>query len=49
LLSEVKKDGVKVVASRYGLALTKAGKFDKRTKVGRALQPLLDEEAEADE
>lgn len=42
MLEEVKTFGVKVVAMKYNLAMTKTGNLDKRTKIGRALQPLIE-------
>lgn len=40
---EVKKFGLRQTAEKHGLAMTKSGKLDKRTRIGRALQPLIDE------
>ena len=42
MLEEVKTFGVRVVATKYNLAMTKTGNLDKRTKIGRALQPLIE-------
>jgi len=37
LLLEVKKFGLRQTAIKHNLAMTKNGRLDKRTKIGRAL------------
>lgn len=40
---EILADGLPDVAKRYSLKVTKKGKLDRRTKIGRVLQPMLDD------
>ncbi len=42
-MAEIKIDGLKIVAKRHGVLLTKSGKVDRRTRIGRVLFFRLEE------
>ena len=41
---EVREKGLKEVAEKFNIMLTKAGNIDRRTKIGRALFAKLESE-----
>ena len=43
LIKEVIRDGFEAVGDRHGARITVKGLFDRRTRIGRVLQPMLDD------